>query len=243
MRKELCATMLMLPLLVASSHVLAQTSGCNNQGALGSSQQVVGTLLGAAVGGLLGSQIGGGTGNKIAIGAGVLAGGLLGNNVGSSMSCADQMKHGQTAQQAFETQPAGTTRLSSSPRTLNSRRTSSFITSTFSPTWTERDGFTFSPPISTLPPLQASAAALRVLTTRTAQSQRSIRTLSNSFDSKLRDKKPNPCRRHSFSFPFPPPLPQSQTLRRAAPAPVSLFTFHRYRCRTRPTSTTTLGSI
>ena len=109
MRKELCATMLMLPLLVASSHVLAQTSGCNNQGALGSSQQVVGTLLGAAVGGLLGSQIGGGTGNKIAIGAGVLAGGLLGNNVGSSMSCADQMKHGQTAQQAFETQPAGTT--------------------------------------------------------------------------------------------------------------------------------------
>ncbi len=98
-----------IALLLVSGSVPAQTQGCQNQGALGSSQQVVGTLLGAAVGGLLGSQIGGGTGNKIAIGAGVLAGGLLGNNVGSTLNCADQMQHGKAAQQALESQPAGTT--------------------------------------------------------------------------------------------------------------------------------------
>ena len=98
----------LIAVLLLAGTAQAQTQGCQEQGALGSSEQVVGTLLGAAVGGLLGSQIGGGTGNKVAIGAGVLAGGLLGNNVGRTLSCADQVQHGQAAQKAFETQPAGT---------------------------------------------------------------------------------------------------------------------------------------
>lgn len=71
--------------------------------------EVVGTLLGAAVGGLLGAQIGKGTGNKIAIGAGVLAGGLLGNKLGSQLDCRDQEYHANTAQTTFETQPTGMT--------------------------------------------------------------------------------------------------------------------------------------
>ena len=109
MRNRILVRSTALGLLLAASSLQAQNTGCQDQGFMGSGNQVVGTLLGAAVGGLLGSQVGGGTGNKIAIGAGVLAGGLLGNNIGKTMSCADQVQHAETAQQAFETQPAGTT--------------------------------------------------------------------------------------------------------------------------------------
>jgi surface antigen len=69
--------------------------------------ELFGTLIGAAVGGLVGSQIGGGTGNKVAIGAGVLAGGFLGNQVGKSLDCQDQQYHYDTTQNALETQKVG----------------------------------------------------------------------------------------------------------------------------------------
>ena len=74
-----------------------------------SGDEVVGTLLGAAVGGLVGSQIGGGTGNKIAIGAGVLAGGYLGNRIARNLSCRDIEYHNTTTQNTLETQRTGTT--------------------------------------------------------------------------------------------------------------------------------------
>ncbi len=77
--------------------------------------EVVGTLLGAAVGGLIGSQIGGGTGNKVAIGAGVLAGGLIGNKIGKSLDCRDQQYHSDTTQNTLERQPTGTTRTWTNP--------------------------------------------------------------------------------------------------------------------------------
>ena len=70
---------------------------------------ILGSLIGAAVGGLIGSQIGGGTGNKIAIGAGVLAGGYFGNKISKSMNCVDQQKHYSTTQHALETQKVGET--------------------------------------------------------------------------------------------------------------------------------------
>ena len=71
--------------------------------------EVVGTLLGAALGGLVGSQFGGGTGNKVLIGAGVVAGGLLGNKIGKSMDCQDQQYHYNTTQSALEQQKTGET--------------------------------------------------------------------------------------------------------------------------------------
>ncbi len=71
--------------------------------------EVLGTLVGAAIGGLVGSQFGGGTGNKVAIGAGVLAGGFLGNKVGKSLDCQDQQYHYDTTQNALETQKIGET--------------------------------------------------------------------------------------------------------------------------------------
>ena len=94
----------LLVLLVASSGVAAE---CQDRS--GSGNEVVGTLLGAAIGGLVGSQIGSGSGNKVAIGAGVLAGGLLGNRVGQSLDCRDLEYHNGTAQSALETQRTGST--------------------------------------------------------------------------------------------------------------------------------------
>lgn len=78
------------------------------QGETGSGE-VLGTILGAAIGGLVGSQIGGGSGNKIAIGAGVLAGGLFGNHIGSKLDCQDQAYHVDTTQKALEYQRTGET--------------------------------------------------------------------------------------------------------------------------------------
>lgn len=72
-----------------------------------SGEEVVGTLLGAAVGGLIGAQIGGGTGRKVAIGAGVLAGGYLGNRIAARMSCRDQEYHYDTTQSTLEYKPTG----------------------------------------------------------------------------------------------------------------------------------------
>ena len=79
--------------------------------------EVLGTLVGAAIGGLVGSQFGGGTGNKVAIGAGVLAGGFLGNQVGKSLDCQDQQYHYDTTQSALETQKTGETAKWTNPDT------------------------------------------------------------------------------------------------------------------------------
>jgi surface antigen len=86
-----------------------------NQG--GEGDNILGTLVGAALGGLVGSQIGGGTGNKIAIGAGVLAGGFFGNKISKSMDCADEEKHYSTTQSALESQKVGETSSWANPDT------------------------------------------------------------------------------------------------------------------------------
>lgn len=85
--------------------VTAQAECVQDSGMSG--EEVAGTLVGAALGGLVGSQIGGGTGNKVAIGAGVLAGGFLGNRIGKKLSCRDQEYHYNTTQNALEYQPSG----------------------------------------------------------------------------------------------------------------------------------------
>ena len=82
--------------------------------------EVVGTLVGAALGGLIGSQIGGGTGNKVAIGAGVLAGGFLGNKIGKSLDCQDQQYHYDTTQSALEKDKTGETSTWTNPDTGHS---------------------------------------------------------------------------------------------------------------------------
>ena len=92
-----------LILLIFSS--MSVQAECYDEG--GSGNEVVGTLLGAALGGLVGSQIGGGSGQKIAIGAGVLAGGFLGNRIGSKLDCQDRDYHYDTTQSALEYKSTG----------------------------------------------------------------------------------------------------------------------------------------
>jgi surface antigen len=75
----------------------------------GSGEEVMGTLLGAALGGFVGAQVGHGTGQKVAIAAGVLGGGYLGNRLGKSLSCKDQEYHYDTTQSALEYKPTGST--------------------------------------------------------------------------------------------------------------------------------------
>jgi surface antigen len=52
-------------------------------------KQTVGTGAGALAGGLLGAQVGGGSGSKWATGAGVLLGALIGSEIGASLDRAD----------------------------------------------------------------------------------------------------------------------------------------------------------
>ena len=111
------ASLLFITTIVLSAP-FAVTAECKNSS--GSGNEVVGTLLGAALGGLVGSQIGGGSGNKIAIGAGVLAGGLFGNNIGRSLDCRDMEYHDDTAQSALETHRTGSTSQWTNPDTGHS---------------------------------------------------------------------------------------------------------------------------
>ncbi len=83
-------------------------------------KEIGGTLLGAGLGGLAGSQIGSGTGQLVAVGAGVLIGGLLGNEIGKSLDKADQAYAERNAQQTLETAPTGTTATWVNPDSGNS---------------------------------------------------------------------------------------------------------------------------
>jgi len=92
--------------LIMTWSPLMVSAECQSEG---TGNELFGTLLGAAIGGLVGSQIGSGDGTKVAIGAGVLAGGFLGNRVGRQMDCRDIEYHNDTAQSALETQASGYT--------------------------------------------------------------------------------------------------------------------------------------
>ncbi len=83
-------------------------------------KQTLGTLLGAGLGGLAGAQFGSGTGQLVAVGAGVLLGGLLGNEIGKSLDKADQAYAERNAQQTLETAPIGTTATWVNPDSGNS---------------------------------------------------------------------------------------------------------------------------
>lgn len=105
---------LVLTVLVAASVGL---TGCNTlQGA--GTKQVVGTGAGAVAGGLLGSQIGGGSGRLWATGAGVLLGGLLGSEIGASLDNADRA-YAASAQQRAYSAPVGETIQWSNPQSGN----------------------------------------------------------------------------------------------------------------------------
>lgn len=71
-------------------------------------KQGLGTGAGALAGGLLGSQVGGGSGRLWATGAGVLLGAFVGNEIGASLDSADRYAM-QQAQQSALNAPVGET--------------------------------------------------------------------------------------------------------------------------------------
>lgn len=117
--------------MVSFSH--RAVAECTNQDSSGGGE-ILATLAGAALGGFIGSQIGSGTGNKVAIGAGVLAGGLIGNKIGKSLTCQEQQYHQETAQDALEYRPTGTSSSWTNPDTGHS----GYVTPT--KTYTVSDG-------------------------------------------------------------------------------------------------------
>jgi len=83
-------------------------------------KQAVGTVIGAVTGGVAGSQIGKGNGQLIAVGAGVLLGALIGNEVGATLDKVDQQHVLDTAHQSLEYSKSGTTTSWNNPDTGNS---------------------------------------------------------------------------------------------------------------------------
>lgn len=81
---------------------------------------VLGTLGGAALGGFIGSQFGSGGGKLALTGAGVLVGGLVGNQVGKALTCRDRQQVQNTTQQTLESQQSGTTIAWNNPDSGNS---------------------------------------------------------------------------------------------------------------------------
>ena len=83
-------------------------------------KQTVGTIIGAVTGGVAGSQIGKGNGQLIAVGAGVLLGALIGNEVGATLDKVDQQHVLDTTHQSLEYSKSGTTTSWNNPDTGNS---------------------------------------------------------------------------------------------------------------------------
>jgi surface antigen len=90
----------LMAMAVAALSLSACAENGTGPGSWGS-KQTIGTGAGALAGGLLGSQVGGGSGRLWATGAGVLLGGLLGNEIGSSLDKADQAAAMQAQQSAY----------------------------------------------------------------------------------------------------------------------------------------------
>ena len=91
-------------------------AGCQNSD--WGSKQTIGTGAGALAGGLAGSQLGSGSGQKWAIGAGVLLGALAGSEVGASLDRADRAYMGDAQKRAFAA-PVGETIKWNNPESLN----------------------------------------------------------------------------------------------------------------------------
>ncbi|MBN4051648.1 glycine zipper 2TM domain-containing protein [Parvibaculum lavamentivorans] len=72
-----------------------------------STEGVIGGIAGAALGGFLGSKIGSGSGRTVATIGGALAGGLLGNQAVTNLTCQDQRAVYDTTQSTLEQYPSG----------------------------------------------------------------------------------------------------------------------------------------
>ncbi len=91
-------------------------SGCANDGRGG--KETAGTLIGAGLGAWACSAIGKGSGNVVAIAAGTLIGGAIGNSIGKSMDDVDRMRLREAEQRAYSA-PIGETIVWENPKSGN----------------------------------------------------------------------------------------------------------------------------
>lgn len=81
--------------------------------------EIVSTLLGAALGGLVGAQFGTGAGKVLGAAIGTIAGGITGNWIGRQLDRVDRRKVGQAQHSALEYQPDNGSVAWSNPDTGN----------------------------------------------------------------------------------------------------------------------------
>jgi surface antigen len=104
-----------LALAAALGACAGQGGGTAGPGEIGFNKTTGGGLLGAGLGGLAGSQFGGGKGKLVTTTVGVLAGALVGSEIGKSLDRADRAYAQQTTQRTLETIPSRETRAWSNP--------------------------------------------------------------------------------------------------------------------------------
>lgn len=100
LKTSLAAATLSTALMLSPTQASANCSPTSTEG-------VIGGIAGAALGGFLGSKIGSGSGQTFATIGGVLAGGLLGNQAATRLTCQDQQSMYNSTQSSLETYPTG----------------------------------------------------------------------------------------------------------------------------------------
>lgn len=90
-------------LIAILAHPTSAKAGCDPT----STEGIIGGIAGAALGGFLGSKIGSGSGQTYATIGGVLAGGFLGNQAVTRLTCQDERAVYGTTQSTLEQYPSG----------------------------------------------------------------------------------------------------------------------------------------
>ncbi len=103
--KSHIAALAAIGLMAAMATPVSAEAGCNPA----STEGILGGIAGAALGGFLGSKIGSGSGRTVATIGGALAGGLLGNQAVTLLTCQDHRAVYDTTQSTLEQYPSGRT--------------------------------------------------------------------------------------------------------------------------------------
>ncbi|MEZ5877882.1 MAG: RT0821/Lpp0805 family surface protein [Tepidamorphaceae bacterium] len=82
-------------------------AACSADGTGPGPNQTMGTLAGAVAGGVIGNQIGSGRGQAVATTIGVIAGGLIGSKIGQSLDEADRRRAMEAEYRALEYSKSG----------------------------------------------------------------------------------------------------------------------------------------
>lgn len=92
---------------VLAAAMAFSVAACSADGTGPGPNQTLGTIAGAVAGGVIGNQIGSGRGQAVATTLGVIAGGLIGSKIGQSLDEADQRRAVDAEYRALEYSKSG----------------------------------------------------------------------------------------------------------------------------------------